>query len=104
MNRSYSGIMEKILDSHAIERYVEKVSITGVDPMQISGRYDNSRVASCQLQVASCQLRVGFYLYCASCELRVASCELVFHQINSVYSFVPIFILAKVSYEFLRIR
>ena len=39
-------------------------------------RYDNSRVASCQLRVASCQLRVGFYFYFVSCELRVASCEL----------------------------
>ena len=38
MNRYHSGIMEKILYSHAIERYVEKVSITGVDPMLISGK------------------------------------------------------------------
>ena len=55
------------------------------------------RVASCQLRVASCQLRVGFFSYFASCELRVASCELraascklVFHHINSFYTFVLI--------------
>ena len=54
-------------------------------------------VASCQLRVASCQLRVGFFSYFASCELRVASCELraaswklVFHHINSFYTFVLI--------------
>ena len=46
------------------------------------------RVVSCELRVASwfllCELRV------ASCELRVASCKLVFHHINSFYTFVLI--------------
>ena len=63
-------------------------------------RYDNSRVASCQLRVASCQLRVGFYFYFASCELRVVSCELVFHHINSVYIFVPILDSGQISYAY----
>ena len=80
----------------------------------IQMRYDNFRVASCQLPVASCQLRVGFYLYCASCELRVASCELRVAscelRVASWFSIISIqsillfqfLILAKVSYEFLR--
>ena len=38
VNRSRSGIMEKILDSHVIERYTEKVSIIGIDPLLISGQ------------------------------------------------------------------
>ena len=37
-------------------------------------RYDNSRVASCQLRVVSCEL--VFTLGVASCELKVVSCEL----------------------------
>ena len=44
---------------------------------QVQERYDNSRVASCQLRVASCQLRVvSCELSVASCELSVASCQL----------------------------
>ena len=53
--------------------------------------------ASCELSVVSCELSVAswfFLIFCelrvASCELRVASCELVFHHINSFYTFVLI--------------